>query len=124
MAADVSDCSTSHNRSVVSTVTNAEIALIFDHVADLLEYQGSNVFRVRAYRNASRLVQGIVEPLATIRDDPDQSFLDLDGIGKDLAKKLETLLDSGQLPMLKQLEERFRRLFSTLCEYQDLVPRK
>ena len=49
------------HRSVASIVTNAEIASIFDHVADLLEYQGSNVFRVRAYRNAARLVQGIVE---------------------------------------------------------------
>ena len=124
MAADVSDCSTPHNRSVVSTVTNAEIALIFDHVADLLEYQGSNVFRVRAYRNASRLVQGIVEPLATIRDAPDRSLLDLDGIGKDLAKKLETLLDSGQLPMLKQLEEEVPQVVFDLMRVPGLGPKK
>jgi len=29
-------------------VTNVQIAAAFDHVADLLEYQGDNVFRVRA----------------------------------------------------------------------------
>ena len=69
-------------------MTNAEIASIFDHVADLLEYQGSNIFRVRAYRNAARLVLGIVEPLTAIREANDRSFLDFDGMVKLL---LETL---------------------------------
>ena len=124
MAADVPDCGTPHYRSIASIVTNAEIALIFDHVADLLEYQGSNVFRVRAYRNASRLVQGIVEPLATIRDASDRSFQDFDGIGKDLAQKLETLLDSGQLPMLKQLEEEVPQVVFDLMRVPGLGPKK
>lgn len=124
MAVDVSDCSPSNNRSVASIVTNAEIASIFDHVADLLEYQGSNVFRVRAYRNAARLVQGIVEPLTSIRDASDRSFLELDGIGKDLAQKLETLLDSGQLPMLKQLEEEVPKVVFDLMRVPGLGPKK
>ena len=34
-------------------IANADIAAIFDDIADLLEVQGANVFRVRAYRNAS-----------------------------------------------------------------------
>ena len=105
-------------------MTNAEIASIFDHVADLLEYQGSNVFRVRAYRNAARLVQGIVEPLTSIRDASDRSFLELDGIGKDLAQKLETLLDSGQLPMLKQLEEEVPKVVFDLMRVPGLGPKK
>ena len=105
-------------------MTNAEIASIFDHVADLLEYQGSNVFRVRAYRNASRLVQGIVEPLTSIRDASDRSFLELDGIGKDLAQKLETLLDSGHLPMLKKLEEDVPKVVFDLMRVPGLGPKK
>jgi len=105
-------------------VTNAEIASIFDHVADLLEYQGSNVFRVRAYRNAARLVQGIVEPLTSIRDASDRSFLELEGIGKDLAQKLEMLLDSGQLPMLKQLEEEVPKVVFDLVRVPGLGPKK
>jgi DNA polymerase (family 10) len=124
VAVDVSDCSPSQNRSVASIVTNAEIASIFDHVADLLEYQGSNVFRVRAYRNAARLVQGIVEPLTSIRDASNRSFLELDGIGKDLAQKLETLLDSGHLPMLKQLEEEVPKVVFDLMRVPGLGPKK
>ena len=124
MAVDVSDCSPTKNRSVAFIVTNAEIASIFDHVADLLEYQGSNIFRVRAYRNAARLVLGIVEPLTAIREANDRSFLDFDGIGKDLAEKLETLLDSGQLPMLKQLEEEVPNVVFDLMRVPGLGPKK
>ena len=42
-------------------VTNADIAAVFEHVADLLEYQGENVFRVRAYRAAARTIGSLVE---------------------------------------------------------------
>ena len=42
-------------------MTNSDIAAVFDHVADLLEYQGENVFRVRAYRAAARTIGGMVE---------------------------------------------------------------
>ena len=35
-------------------MTNAEIAAAFDQVADLLEFQGANPFRVRAYRQRPR----------------------------------------------------------------------
>ena len=34
-------------------MTNHEIAAVFEQVADLLEFQGANTFRVRAYRNAA-----------------------------------------------------------------------
>lgn len=36
------------------TRSNAEVAAAFDEIADLLEVQGANVFRIRAYRNAAR----------------------------------------------------------------------
>jgi DNA polymerase (family X) len=39
-------------------VHNTEIACAFDHLADLLEIEGANPFRVRAYRNAARTNRG------------------------------------------------------------------
>lgn len=105
-------------------MTNAEIASLFDHVADLLEYQGGNVFRVRAYRNAARLVKGTVEPLAAIRGASDRSLTDLDGIGKDLATKIETLLDGGRLPMLEQLEQEVPQVAFDLMRVPGLGPKK
>ena len=55
-------------------MTNGQIANVFDEIADILEFQGANMFRVRAYRNAARTIQagapvfGDLEVLAYWRD--------------------------------------------------------
>jgi DNA polymerase (family 10) len=38
-------------------VHNADIAAIFEEIADLLEIKGDNPFRIRAYRNAARTLR-------------------------------------------------------------------
>lgn len=105
-------------------MTNAEIASLFDHVADLLEYQGGNIFRIRAYRNAARLVKGTVESLTTIRESADRSLTDLEGIGKDLATKINTLLDGGSLPLLEQLEQEVPQVAFEVMRVPGLGPKK
>ena len=40
---------------------NAEVARIFDEVADLLEIQNESQFRVRAYRTAARTIRALAE---------------------------------------------------------------
>jgi DNA polymerase (family 10) len=40
-------------------IYNADIADIFDEIADFLEIDGENPFRIRAYRNAARSVRGL-----------------------------------------------------------------
>lgn len=42
---------------------NLEIAKVLSQMADLLEIQDANPFRVRAYRNAARLVEGHATPM-------------------------------------------------------------
>jgi DNA polymerase (family 10) len=90
---------------VSQPVTNAEIAAVFEEIADLLEFKGENAFRIRAYRNAARHVEGMVESLAGVRADPARRLTDIDGIGSDLAAKIETLLDGMPLKMLEDLRE-------------------
>ena len=105
-------------------MTNAAIAAVFDHVADLIEYQGGNVFRVRAYRNAARTIDGMVESLASVRADPGRKLTDLDGIGADLAGKIETLLDTGRLPLLEELERAVPAVVFELMRVPGLGPKK
>ena len=50
---------------------NAEIADVFDEVADLLEFQDANPFRVRAYRNAARTLRDLPEAIASIAANPE-----------------------------------------------------
>lgn len=105
-------------------MTNAEISAVFDHVADLLEYQGGNVFRVRAYRHAARTIGGLIEPLATVRSDANRSLTDLEGIGDDLAAKIAGLLDTGRLPLLEQLEREVPAAAFELMRVPGLGPKK
>jgi len=105
-------------------MTNAAIAAVFDHVADLIEYQGGNVFRVRAYRNAARTINGMVESLAAVRQDPHRRLTDIEGVGADLAGKIETLLDSGRLPLLEELERDVPQVVFELMRVPGLGPKK
>lgn len=105
-------------------MTNSDISAVFDHVADLLEYQGGNVFRVRAYRNAARTISVMVESLASVRSDPGRKLTDIDGIGVDLAGKIETLLDTGRLPLLDDLEAKIPAVVFKLMRVPGLGPKK
>ena len=105
-------------------MTNADIASVFDHVADLIEYQGGNVFRVRAYRTAARTIGAMVESLASVRADAARTLTDLEGIGGDLAAKIETLLDTGKLPLLQELQAAVPAVVFELMRVPGLGPKK
>jgi DNA polymerase (family 10) len=81
---------------------NPDIARVFDEVADLLEIQAANPFRVRAYRNAARTILDLPDPLAdAVQRGADLS--ELPGIGEDLAGKIATIVKTGGLPLHRQL---------------------
>ncbi len=84
-------------------MTNAEIAAVFEQVADLLEFKGANPFRVRAYRNAGRTIDDLRESLADVAADPNRELTEIDGIGKDLADKIVELVATGSMEMLDEL---------------------
>jgi DNA polymerase (family 10) len=105
-------------------MTNADIAAVFDHVADLIEYQGGNVFRVRAYRNAARTINAMVESLVSVRRDASRSLTDIEGIGADLAGKIATLLDTGRLPLLDELQRKIPAVVFELMRVPGLGPKK
>ena len=105
-------------------MTNADIAAVFEHVADLLEFQGENVFRVRAYRAAARTIGSLVESLSSVRSDPARSLTDLEGIGTDLAGKIGELLDDGRLGLLEELEKQVPAAAFELMRVPGLGPKK
>lgn len=83
-------------------IENPEIARLFDEVADCLELEGANLFRVRAYRNAARVVRELPKPAALLAREPEK-LEELQGIGKDLAGKIRTIVETGSLPLHLQL---------------------
>jgi len=105
-------------------VTNADVAALFDRLADLLEYDGENAFRIRAYRAAARAIADQVDSLESIRGNEARSLTDLDGIGRDLAAKIETILDTGKLPLLEELSARVPVGVFDLLRVPGLGPKK
>ena len=86
-------------------VHNRDIAEIFNKVADLLEIEGANQFRVRAYRNAARTIENLPQSAADLVE-KGEDLSQLSGIGKDLAGKVAEIVRTGELEMLKELEAR------------------
>lgn len=86
-------------------IQNAEVADLFNKVADLLEIEGENQFRVRAYRDAARTVGGHSRSVAEMVE-KDEDLTELPGIGRDLAGKIREIVESGKLSQAEELEKR------------------
>ena len=82
---------------------NSAVAQLLEDVADLLEIQAENLYRIRAYRAAARSLRDLAEPLESILADPARRLDELPGIGKDLAAKIVTILTTGDLPLRQEL---------------------
>lgn len=105
-------------------MNNRDIASAFDEIADLLEFQDANPFRVRAYRNAARRISDLPEPLAKIAADPTRKLTDIEGIGKDLAQKIGELLETGSLQMLEELRSQIPGGVLAMVRIPGLGPKK
>ncbi|HEY2805521.1 MAG TPA: DNA polymerase/3'-5' exonuclease PolX [Gemmatimonadales bacterium] len=78
-------------------VANAEIARILRDLADMLEIQGSNQFRVRAYRNAARTIETWTESVSAIARTGAAALTALPFIGADMAEKVAEIVRTGTL---------------------------
>ena len=84
-------------------VENAEIVAIFNEMADLLEIEGANPFRVRAYRNAAQMLRGLPESMAgLVARKADLSALPT--IGNDLEDKIKEIVATGRMSALDELK--------------------
>lgn len=104
-------------------IHNEEIALIFDEIADLLEIESANPFRVRAYRNAARTVRSLGRELRQMVGEGDD-LTELPGIGKDLAAKIKEILATGHAVALDKLHTEVPASLETLLKIPGLGPKR
>lgn len=105
------------------TVHNAEIAGTLYRLAELLEIEGANPFRVRAYRNAARTIEALSESVeAMVAGGAD--LFELPGIGKDLAEKLKEIVETGRLHLLEEVEHRLPPSLVELASLPGLGPKR
>jgi DNA polymerase (family X) len=86
-------------------IHNEDIARAFDEIADLLEIDEANPFRVRAYRNAARSVRELGRELSDMVA-AGEDLTELPAIGDDLAAKIEQMVKSGHMEALDKLHRR------------------
>lgn len=72
---------------------NAEIAALFSSIADILEIKDESIFRVNAYRRAARTIEDLSVDVAELVESGE--ILELKGIGKATAEKIEEYLETG-----------------------------
>ncbi len=107
----------------MTPVHNADIARIFAEIADLLEIQDANPFRVRAYRNAARTVGDVRRDLAqTIAEG--KSLPRLPGIGADLAAKIAEIAKTGTTKLLEKLHKDLPPAITALLRIPGLGPKR
>lgn len=104
-------------------VNNTEIAKIFAKLADLLELEGENPFRVRAYRNAAATMENLTQEASDLIKNG-EDLTKLPGIGHDLAEKIKDIIDNKEIELLKNLEEKNPIDYASLSRIQGLGPKK
>jgi len=104
-------------------VHNADIAEAFRRLADLLDIEGGNQFRVRAYRNAAATVEGLPRDAARMLNEG-EDLSELPGIGEDLAGKIETLIETGKLPLLEEVAARVPEGLAEITHVAGIGPKR
>jgi DNA polymerase (family 10) len=104
-------------------VQNSTIADIFYNIADLLEIEGANTFRVRAYREAARTIEGYPRRLEEMIK-ADEPIDEIPGVGDDLSKKIREIVETGNLSFYETLRARTPQSLIKLLDISGLGPKR
>jgi DNA polymerase/3'-5' exonuclease PolX len=84
--------------------TNSDVATRLDEIAQILEQQQANAFRIEAYRRAANMLRELTEPIQdVIKKEGVEGLQKLPGVGETLARLIHQLVITGRSPMLERL---------------------
>ncbi len=101
---------------------NKAIANLLYEVADLLEIDGQDSFRIRSYRNAAQAIENLPQRMADLISDP-KKVLAIPGIGKGMLANLQELINGGRLAVHAELLEKYHPSMLQLLKIQGLGPK-
>jgi len=104
-------------------IHNADIAAVFEEIADLLEIENENPFRIRAYRNAARTLLELGNE-AHEWVEHGEDLTQLPGIGKDLAAKIVEIVETGHCQSLEKLRSKTPAGLPELLRIPGLGPKR
>ena len=100
---------------------NKELARIFERWADILEFIGDSPYRVRAYRNAARLINDLSEDIELLAKEG--KLTSLPGIGQRLQSKILEFLRSGRIEEFEELKRQVPDTIFTLLDIPGVGPK-
>lgn len=103
-------------------MSNEVFVKAFNRIADLMEIDGENGFRVNSYRRAARTLKDATADVKQLAGD--NRLTELQGIGKGIAEKIEQLITDGKIDVLEELEAKIPEGLPALLEIQGLGPKK
>ncbi len=102
-------------------VTNAQIADVLDQIADLLELEGADQFRIRSYRRATETLRSYPEELANLHSQG--KLTTVPSVGKSLAEKIAEYLETGSIAYLEELRAKYPDGVLEMLEIPGFGPR-
>lgn len=100
----------------------ARIAQVLDEMGTILEIQGENPFRCRAYHNGADALRGLPSDLTEMI--ADGSLAEVPGIGETLYAKIVQLATTGHLPAYEKLREKTPPALLALLRVPGIGPKK
>lgn len=101
---------------------NKEVASIFEEIADLLEINGEQAFRVNSYRRVARTVKDLGKDIEQVA--AAGGLAELQGVGKASAEKIQEYLETGAIAMHQELLASMPAGLPKLLEISGMGPKK
>jgi len=102
-------------------MNNSKIAEIFNKMADILEIEEENPFRIRAYRRAAQTIENLSgDILQYVKED---SLVKLPGIGEDLASKIKEFLKTGKIVSYEKLKKKVKPVLLDMLDIPGVGPK-
>lgn len=102
---------------------NAEIARVLQHFADLLDINGGNQFRIRAYRDAARSVNTFPRSMESALQEG-EDLTELHGIGEDMQEHIRDIIETGTMPQYQELTEKIPESLIEVMSLEGMGPKR
>lgn len=100
---------------------NYLISQMFEKMADSLEFQGENPFKVNAYRRAARVIVSLTEDIENIWKMG--NLRKIPGVGEGMAKKIDEFLNTGRMERYEEVASKVPDTLIKLMKIQGLGPK-
>lgn len=102
-------------------MTNKEVAEILRRIADMLEIKGEIVYKALAYRRAADNIEYLGRDIEDVWREG--KLMEIPGIGKSLAEKLDELFRTGKMSYYEELKEEIPPGVVSLLQVPEVGPK-